>query len=126
MLIFKTKGHNMKQMIQKLKLVFKRALGLVPTKLPQGMTEFHLWADSVIELAGLPNNDSTKFSVATMILHLPPTDAYKAKEYFVRSLIKAAANQIAHGTMTELKEKQVKLAEQEKANAEAKNDNAAV
>lgn len=105
--------------MQKIKKLFKRVLGLFPQKLPIGMTDFYLWADDVIELSGLPNNESVVFALATMVLHLPPTACYKSKEYFIRSLLKTASNQIAHGVMQELKDKQVAKAKAEQEAAAA-------
>lgn len=102
-----------------IKRYFKRFLGLFPSRLPVGMIEHQVWVDEIIDLSGLPNNASTQFSVATMVLHAPAYKGYMSKEYFVRHLIKGAANQVAHYRMTELKEEQQRLAEAEKAKAEA-------
>ena len=55
-----------------------------------------MWTDSIITLAGFPVNPSFRQATLTMILHLGPTIAYKSKFYFVLSLRKAAANQIAY------------------------------
>jgi hypothetical protein len=77
-----------------------------PSPLPVGVTEFHAWADKVIEAAGAPNNDSVKFALATMILHAGPQDAEKPLSYFILSLKKSMANQVAAGIMQELKAKQ--------------------
>lgn len=97
-----------------LKLI-RRFLALFPSKLPIGMTEFYRWADDVIDLSGLPHNDSTVFSLATMILHLKATEAYKSKQYFILTIKKGAANQIAAGVMQELKDKQLAKAAEENA-----------
>lgn len=106
--------------MKKVKQIINRFLGLFPSRLPVGMTEFDKWAKSVIEMSPLPYNDSTVFSLATMVLHLPATTNYKSKEYFIRSLHKAAANQIAAGVMQDLKEKQRAAQEAAaKANKEA-------
>lgn len=83
-----------------------RLLALLPTSLPKGVIEFETWANSIIELADMPNNDSMKFTLATMILHLDSTSAYKPKEFFIRSLKKAGSNQIAAQIMHDLKTKQ--------------------
>ena len=101
--------------------IFKTIRSLFPSKLPQGMTEFETWAKDIIELAGIPDNDSTRFAVAVSILHLDATSAFKPKHYFVKTLIKGAASQVAGGVMQELKEKQQAAvkAEQEKQLAEA-------
>lgn len=97
-------------MKQKLKYLVARFFGLFPTKLPVGIAEFDKWATEVIELAQFPVNDSMKFTVATMVLHAKSTAAYSSKEYFVTSLIKAAANQVAAQMIQDLKLKQMEEA----------------
>lgn len=77
-----------------------------PTRLPVGIAEFHAWADEVIALAGVPNNDSTKFGLAVSITHLGPTEASVPKQHFIDILHKGAATQIAFAIMDELKSKQ--------------------
>lgn len=96
----------MKNFINKAKNLFKKALNYYPTALPQGMLEFDDWANDILDTYALPNNDSTKFMLATMILHLGNTDAYKPKRYFGLASLKAASNQIASGVMQDLKQKQ--------------------
>ena len=96
----------MKSALLKIKKLWARTRALFPSKLPVGLTEFNTWSDSIIELYNAPNNDSVKFSLAVMVLHLPPTTAYKSKEYFGRSLTKGAANEVASYVMQDLKTKQ--------------------
>lgn len=74
--------------------------------LPRGMAEFHTWADDLIALAGVPNNDSVKFALAVSITHLGPTESHKTKKHFIDVLQKGAATQIAFAIMDELKSKQ--------------------
>lgn len=86
-----------------------------PSPLPRGVTEFHVWADEIIDLAGVPNNDSTKFGLAVSITHLGPTEATKPKQHFVDILHKGAATQIAFAIMDELKTKQKAAIDAERA-----------
>jgi hypothetical protein len=106
---------------------FKAALGFVtglinliasyyPSALPTGMSQFTSWADSILAMSKVPNNDSTHFTLATMILHLDSTSDCKAKRFFVKALNKGAANQVAAETFNQLKAKQVAAS---KAAAEA-------
>jgi hypothetical protein len=88
-------------------------------KLPVGMAEFHAWADDILDTYDMPNNDSTKFALATAIMHAKNGQGYFSRDFFGQVLIKGAANQVAHAVMTELKEKQERLAAEEKAQAEA-------
>jgi len=101
------------------KLLMK-LLAYLPSKLPQGMTEFETWASSIIKTYDMPDNDSTRFALAVSILHLDATSAFKPKVYFGKILIKGAASQIAGGVMQELKEKQQALAKAEQEAAAAK------
>lgn len=84
-----------------------------PQKLPQGLAEFESWSKAIIDGYEMPDNDSIRFALATNIMHLStdPRDkampaAYVAPEYFGHTLIKGAANQVAHAVMQDLKAKQ--------------------
>jgi hypothetical protein len=99
--------------LQQIKKVKNRLLFCFPSKLPVGMKDFNAFADSIFETYGLPKEPSYYHTIATMIMHLGPTTAYKSKRFFAFSIIKAMANQIAYGKIQELKEKQ-------KAEADAK------
>lgn len=79
----------------------------VKQRLPQGVAEFHSWAESIITHYGLPLNDSVKFAIATLILHAKEDAAYLSKEYFGHRAIKSAANQVAAGVMQDLKDAQL-------------------
>lgn len=85
---------------------FRRLLAFFPTKLPSGLQEFDMWAEDIIDLYQAPNNDSVKFTLAVMVLHLDSTTAYKPKEYFGRSLFKGMANQVVSQIIQDLKTKQ--------------------
>lgn len=114
-------------MKQKLTLLFRRLLCFLPAKLPQGRTAFKAWADDILEIYGLPNNDSTHFALAVAVLHANELAAYKSKEYFGRKLVKGAANEVAAAVIQELKAKQQAAQEeaakkaQEAAQDEQKN-----
>lgn len=104
-----------------MKQLFLRALTYLPSKLPQGVTEFENWAKSIITAYNMPDNDSVRFALCTSIMHLDATSAYKPKAYFGKLLIKGASSQVAASIFQELKLKQqeaIKL-EAEKQAAEA-------
>lgn len=84
-----------------------------PTSLPHGATEFNTWADDILSLAKCPDNDSTRFALAVMILHCGSTEAYKPKHFFVSCLNKAAANEVANDVAQGFKRKQMEEAKQE-------------
>lgn len=84
------------------------------------MPEFEAWASSILALSKVPDNDSTRFAVAVMVLHLDSSRDRKPKRYFVKSLNKSAANECANFIAMELKNKQKAAAELEaKKKAEA-------
>lgn len=104
----------------------KRAFSYFPTKLPVGMTEFHAWADSIIELAGpYADPDSMKYAIASALIHLPATRSAIPKNYFVGTLRKAAANQVASQVFQDIKTKQQEAAKAAQAEDTAAKEKAA-
>ncbi len=99
-------------------------------QLPLGSEEFEIWSDRIISgvpLLNAADKDSLKFALATMILHLGPQESHKADLYFLKSLLKSAANQVAQAKMTVLRDAaKARLASEDAAKAEAANDKAAV
>lgn len=79
---------------------------IFPDPLPMGMADFDVWADSILDTYGFPNNDSTKFSLAVMVLHLDAKVAWRTKHYFATCLHKGASNQVCAQIMQDLKNKQ--------------------
>lgn len=77
--------------------------------LPIGRKQFMEWSDRVISGALVEADiESLRFSLAAMLMHLGPTEAFREDAFFILSLRKAAVNQTAHAMMTELKEAQEK------------------
>lgn len=87
-------------------------------RLPLGMTEFNVWADDILDTYEMPNNDSTKFALATAIMHAKNGQGSFPKAFFGEVLVKGAANQVAHAIMIECKERQEARAKEEKEQAE--------
>lgn len=74
--------------------------------LPIGVTEFHEWADRIIDGALLPaDRDSQKFALANDLLHCSPNTAFETDIYFIHRLRKYAVNQVADAMRTELRDK---------------------
>jgi len=88
-------------------------------RLPIGVTEFNEWADSIVELSGLPANESMKFALSNIIMQLKPDQAYVSKRYLANILLKAAANEVAAQVFMDLKKKQAEAAEEAKKLLEA-------
>jgi VIT1/CCC1 family predicted Fe2+/Mn2+ transporter len=107
--------------MKKLLLLLKKILSLLPTPLPVGITEFNEWSDSIIDLSGeYADRDSMKYALASMVIHLGPQRSVVSKNYFVRSLRKAAANQVASQVFQDIKVKQQKQQEEAAKNEQQK------
>lgn len=109
---------TVKSLLTSAKSAVQRLLAFVPTPLPIGVAAHEKWVTSILSMYGYPDNDSTRFAVATMVLNLGPTSAYKAKRYFGLAIHAGAAKQIAGHFYVELKEKQ-KAEEAARKKAEA-------
>lgn len=83
-----------------------------PRPLPMGRKEFDEWSDRIISGALLPPSkedsaillETQKFALASMIMHLGPTESHKPDAFFIHSLRKGAINQVAHAVSKELHE----------------------
>lgn len=83
-----------------------------PRPLPMGRQEFHDWSERIISGTLLPDSqedpalliESQKFALASMLMHLGPTESHKPDAYFIHCLRKGAVNQVAHAFMTETHE----------------------
>lgn len=100
-----------------LKAMFQKRSNHELRPLPLGMAEFDAWADRIVKAAALPaDSESQKFALAEMIMHLNPREDFKDDAFFIHSLRKAAANQIAHAKMTEIRDRaKLRLAKDESA-----------
>jgi hypothetical protein len=71
------------------------------------MSQFDIWSADIIALSGkYADDDSMRFAIASMIMHLGPQRSSVPKNYFVRSLRKGAANQVASQVFQDIKNKQ--------------------
>lgn len=94
-------------------------LSYFPRQLPRGMTEFKAWSERIIRLTGpLADEDSMRFALCSQIMHLSPQSSTKADQYFIRSLRKAAANQVSSQVFQDIKTKQMEAAKEAQALAD--------
>lgn len=109
--------------LDKVKKLLKQMRALLPSPLPVGNTEFQEWADSFSELYTLPtsNQDSIRFTLASIIMHLGHQDGYKSKFFFYLTIKAGAAKQVAGSVFYDIKQKQLdaQKAEAQKAADEA-------
>lgn len=96
-----------------MKKLVEKLLSFVPTPLPHGMDEFTEWSRSIISLSRAPDNESTRFAVAVMILHMDAGEDRKPKHWFVKKLNKAATNELANAIAMDIKKKQQERVAQE-------------
>ena len=85
--------------------------------LPMGATEFEEWSNRIISGTLLTaDEESQKFALANMLLHLGPTESHKEDAFFIHSLRKFAINQVADTVRKEIHEKaKARLAAEEAA-----------
>jgi len=81
-----------------------------PRPLPMGRAEFGEWSNRIISGALLSGGsedpqvfqDSQRYALANMLLHLGPTESHKPDAFFIHSLRKFAVNQVADTIRKEL------------------------
>lgn len=108
----------------KIKILFKRFLGLFPSALPTGMVAFDDWANDLAAIYPMPtaDADSIKFVLASIILRLGPQTAFKSKFFFYLTLKAGASKQVAGECFQQIKLKQQAAATANQAVAnDAKN-----
>lgn len=108
--------------MNKIKIILKKIRAFFPSALPTTMDELNAYTEEVLEVWGISTQDSYRHAIATMIMHLGPTTAYKSKIYFVLSVKKAMANQLAHAKIKELNEAQQKREAAAKLEEAAKHE----
>ncbi len=104
--------------LNKIKRSLKQFRGLFNSRIPTGVTEFHMWVEDIIATYDLPtyHRDSISFGLSSMLMRLNPDEDKKPKYYFVRVLRTGATKQIAHSVLTEIKERHKALEDAAKLN----------
>ncbi len=98
----------MNNYLANVKRLLKQLRGFLPSRLPNGMGAFDTWANDIADTYTLPtqDRDSIRFALATIIMHLGQTAAFRSKWYFVLMLRSSAAKQVAGNVFHEIKLKQ--------------------
>ncbi len=73
--------------------------------LPKTTEHLDCFVADIIQEFDLPPGDDTYDTIATMILHLPQTTAFKEKSYFGHAVWKSLANKAAYDKLTEFRKK---------------------
>lgn len=96
----------------------KRIRGMFPEPLPSGPMEFDQWCADIFDIYGLPDHADFRHALASMILHQNSNVDAMPKRFFVKSIKKAMANQVAFKKLEEYRDQdKKKLAEQPKPEA---------
>lgn len=76
-----------------------------PTKIPfESPEELDKFTSDLFKSYDIPDTRSYRHAIATMIMHLGPTTTAIPKIFFVRSVRKAMANQLAYDKIKEINE----------------------
>jgi len=91
------------------KRLFYKIQDFFPTSLPVGLTQFNDWCDRLLFTyfppgASAPTQESFRFSVAAMVLHLDSQSNKITNRFFGKAIQKGAANEVASYVMQFLKE----------------------
>lgn len=94
-----------------------------PRPIPMGMTEFDEWSSRIISGALVPGatEESQRFTLASMILHLGPTESHKPDAHFIHGLRCAANKQVAYEVLRQIDEAKKKRVEEEVAKQRAED-----
>jgi hypothetical protein len=105
---------------------FYKIQDFFPTRLPVGLTSFNNWCDRLLftyfpasSETLPPGEDSFRFSIAAMILHMDSQKSKVPNRYFGKAIVKGASNEVASFVMRDLKERRDALIEQQRAEATA-------
>lgn len=83
--------------------------------IPTSVADLDLFVAALIDEFKLPEGDDTYDAIATMILHLPGTVAYKEMSYFGHGVLKSMANKAAYTKLQEFAAKRKAKEEAEDA-----------
>ncbi len=100
-----------------MKHLMHRVSHYFPTALPKTEAEFDDFCQDLFNTYQIPDKPSYRHAVASMIMHLETTRASMPKRYFIDSIRKAQANEIAYSVIEAIR-KQDKL-DREKKTQEA-------
>lgn len=81
------------------------------TLLPQSVAELDTYVSEICKEFNLPETDDTYDSIATMIMHVPPSAAKVPMRFFGESVQKSIANKAAYTKLREFSAKREAAAE---------------
>lgn len=113
------------KIFNKIKRYFYIMTDFRATRLPVGLTAFNNWCDRLLftyfpEDVTPPLEDSFRFSVASMVLHLEMDQNKIPNRYFGKAIQKGAANEVASFVMRDRKAKRDALIAAQQAALESK------
>ena len=98
--------------------LYRKTRGILPSPLPQGVTEFNAWADYIFDTYTPPMTiRDVKFTLSALLMRLGQADSHISNRYFAKCLHSGAAKQVGAYVMEEIKheQKQEYAAQQESA-----------
>ena len=78
-------------------------LSFLPVRLPQTTEQFDAFFNSLSDDFKLPNDVQCKSAVASIIMHLGPTNVLKSRYFFAASIYKRLSNEAAYQTIEALR-----------------------
>lgn len=92
--------------------MIKEIMSHFPRQLPKTTDEFNAFCDEIIATyPGIPDDDDTRFAIATMMMHLGPLTTHMSHAYFIKSLYKSFTNEVAFERLEEYKKNAKEKAE---------------
>lgn len=86
----------MKNAIEKVKQFPKRIRGLLPMRLPVGVTQWNSFCVWVLSAYGFPDLPSYRQALAQMIMHLPQHVVFKTPRWFAQQIKNGQVKQTAY------------------------------
>src|ERR1039458_2900269 len=83
-------------------------VGFIPARFPIGEAELQTFCTKMFKRYGIPDHESYRHTIATMIMHHSQASAHKTPNAFVSAIRKAQANEVAYQYLMDLKDKKKK------------------
>lgn len=97
--------------------VLCRFLARFPTPLPRGRAEFEKFCENIFTIYDLPDNLSYRHTLATMLMHVSPTQPNKPLKFFGDSLKRAQTQEVAFAMLEEYRSQAKREAEEKEKSA---------
>lgn len=103
---------KLQQLRTKARLMLKIAGSFIPQGLPQSEGAVMQFAEDVIEIGGLPKNDSFLRAICSALMHLSQESSVVSKRRVLLGLRRSILNQSAYNIISDLKKKEAEGGQQ--------------